>query len=405
MNGQDFENSNTTTSNSSPSRSEGTISNDRERMSRALGAAFLQHQVQQLERNLDDMTFRRDVVTYPNPQIPRENSNHSIKSGRPNKFDDRSKQPTGSSKTSRQMNLPSSQASSKQERKPLPIMVIDTSLLIFGLPVLKRWKAEGKYRIVIPLDVISTLDQLKTYPRPIRGLVRDATEWLDHQFQKNLQTHHHHNDTFIKKFSPQITGQESSWDELKANFIPPPIEIISIKELINDEGQEEMIERALESHDMPRRLRSILQCTLWQQKNIEKVEPSNTCTLFVFVPPENMLNSIHSDKLTSTGISLAIPSSSSTHNPNPSSPTIDHEILRSGTHMLEWAPRFSINVQHLNQRDLNEAVTWLRQATEKRNRVKQSVTDRSSNPVNATPTDSRDNGRGSGSTDKRLFVW
>jgi hypothetical protein len=90
-------------------------------MSRALGAAFLQHKVQQLERNLDDLSFRRD--------LHHPSRGHSKKKTHPVAY------PTSSPSTS-----------------PPPIKVIDTSMLIHALPILKKWVRQAKFTIVIPLD-------------------------------------------------------------------------------------------------------------------------------------------------------------------------------------------------------------------------------------------------------------
>lgn len=94
------------------------ITPDREKMSRALGAAFLQHKVQQLERNLDDLSFRRDI--HP---------------------------PDSRRSQSKKKTLPTACSPS-----PPPIKLIDTSMLIHALPILKKWVRQAKFRIVIPLD-------------------------------------------------------------------------------------------------------------------------------------------------------------------------------------------------------------------------------------------------------------
>lgn len=379
MNGQDIEPDNS--NNKTSPKPNGKTSDERERMSRALGAAFLQHQVQQLERNLDDMSFRRDIYQAPHP---RNQSSRTRQADSPRKIkmnSNTSQNPAGSSSFSR------------QERGPTQIKIIDTSILIFALPVLKRWKAEGKYRIVIPLDVISTLDLLKTYPRPIRGLVRDATDWLDYQFQKQPASR----GKASQGFSPQVTGEECSWDQLRNGFIPPPMDVISVPEIIDEENT---TPRALDSKDMPRRLRSVLQCAHWQQSR-ETGEPYH-CTLAVFVPPETNTPTKPETTSTSNGTSAQHPTSQN-HAPVPGA---DPQMDRSGALMLEWAPRFGIEVEQITKRDLTEAVSWIRQESEKRiARNKQSSFQRQSNPNNSSQYQNSPRGGGSGTTDKRLFVW
>ncbi|KAH9809707.1 hypothetical protein DFH28DRAFT_1065924 [Melampsora americana] len=382
MNGQDTETANSKDKDQSHPKTNGKTSDERERMSRALGAAFLQHQVQQLERNLDDMSFRRDIYQAPHP---RHHSSRTKQADSPRKIkmkSDNSQNPSGSSSFTR------------QEKGPTQIKIIDTSILIFALPVLKRWKAEGKYRIVIPLDVISTLDLLKTYPRPIRGLVRDATDWLDNQFQKLPASR----GKGPQAFSPQVTGEECSWDQLRKCFIPPPMDIISVIENIDEENT---TKRALESKDMPRRLRSVLQCAHWQQSQ-ETGEPYH-CTLAVFIPPETN-TSTKSDTTSISNSTTAQHPISQNHGPVPGA---DPQMDRSGALMLEWAPRFGIEVEQITKRDLTEASSWIRHESEKRiARNKQSSFQRQSNPNNSSQyQNSPRGGGGSGTTDKRLFVW
>ncbi|WAR58056.1 hypothetical protein PtB15_5B288 [Puccinia triticina] len=256
---------------------------DREKMSRALGAAFLQHKVQQLERNLDDLSFRRDLHQPP----PRTQHSHQTKSSHPNRNQSKKKtllQPVSSTDPT-----PSSSDSST----PVPIKLIDTSMLIHALPILKKWVREAKYKIVIPLDVVSELDFLKTSPPPIHGLVREATCWLDKQFQtssKQSSTDSAHKACFV----PQRTGNESGWEELSQRFIAPPLEVASIafiKELSEDEERERLREgeqeqdppidyRPLISTDLPREHRSLLQCALYYQLHAQSDQETELVIFF-----------------------------------------------------------------------------------------------------------------------------
>lgn len=232
------------------------------------------------------------------------------------------------------------------------------------------------------LTVISTLDQLKTYPRPIRGLVREATDWLDVQFQKLGPARDGH----LKRFSPQVTGEECRWEELEVSFDPPPIALVTITDDIDEDTT---TQRPLASTDLPRRLRSVLQCLHWQKSH--PPESAHSCALAIFVPPDQTKTLTRAEgQPTNTTATAA--------------PNMELEMTRSGAHMLEWAPRFGLKVHQITRADVTEALAWIRVENERRvARTKQAAVPTRPAQTNSSP--SRPNGRGSGSTDKRLFVW
>ncbi|GAA5947001.1 hypothetical protein JCM10213_007270, partial [Rhodosporidiobolus nylandii] len=91
----------------------------RQRLSRTLGAAFLAHRVSELEASVDKLTFSRD------PRL----AGSGGRGGRGGR---------GGAIGTRQ---------GKRE-----IRVVDASVLIHALPVLKRWVREDTYQIVVPLS-------------------------------------------------------------------------------------------------------------------------------------------------------------------------------------------------------------------------------------------------------------
>jgi hypothetical protein len=103
----------------------------RERLSKAMGAAFLSHQVAQLERSVDSITFSRDSRLYdPDSGGGRSGRGRGGSAGRGGK--------AGSG---------NGRGGGKRETR-----VVDASALVHALPVLKRWVREDAYQLVVPLQ-------------------------------------------------------------------------------------------------------------------------------------------------------------------------------------------------------------------------------------------------------------
>lgn len=127
-------------------------------MSRALGAAFLSHQVEQLEKSVNNRTpgtanrkdrrvphsdqdGRNSSEKYHNPQ---GTATYRRVSGSPPKqrIDDRPVRESPGQKQRR-----------GQDTKDADIVVLDTSVLIHALGQLKKWSRDGREEIVIvPLE-------------------------------------------------------------------------------------------------------------------------------------------------------------------------------------------------------------------------------------------------------------
>lgn len=86
-----------------------------------MGAAFLAHQVNELERSVDSIAFSRDSRHY-------NTSNQ-----------DRSKAGTSASGT-------------RGGRGKRETRIVDVSVLVHALPVLKRWIREDTYLLIVPLE-------------------------------------------------------------------------------------------------------------------------------------------------------------------------------------------------------------------------------------------------------------
>ncbi|POW18995.1 hypothetical protein PSHT_05179 [Puccinia striiformis] len=373
------------------------ITPDREKMSRALGAAFLQHKVQQLEQNLDNLSFKRDLH-YPPPTRNLHQSAHPQNNSNRNQ---------SKKKTSVQSDPTTSIPSA-----PPPIKVIDTSMLIHALPILKKWVREAKYKIVIPLDVVSELDFLKTSSPPIHGLVREATSWLDRQFQSSSRQPQASHKQGQACLIAQQTGDESSWEELSKQFIPPPLEVASIpfiKELTSQDGEEEeepeLDYRTLISTDLPDQYRSLLQCALYYQLHSL---PNQDSELVMFISEKAIMR----------------PTSKPSHHYQSRSDSEwksddkvprenqDEEQIDKSVELMEWAHTFKVKILKLGSKDLSQAKQWIRNYNQ--NVQQQQSTHASLRNTNSTVNSisPSSNGRqsapqpsSSSTPGKRLFVW
>ncbi|CDO76532.1 hypothetical protein BN946_scf184399.g2 [Trametes cinnabarina] len=155
-------------------------------MSRALGAAFLNHQVEQLEKTVHtggNWRGRRSPETWrggaeakrafsgpgPNPKIIKrrgEDGEAAAKGPRAEGEDRRSDDGKG--------------------HKDADIVVIDASVLVNGLYHLKKWCRDGREEVVIvPLEALNTLDLLKKGTSALAQRARAASRILEAQVGAN----------------------------------------------------------------------------------------------------------------------------------------------------------------------------------------------------------------------------
>lgn len=131
---------------------------DKTTMSRALGAAFLNHQVEQLEKSVNNRTS--GTTNWRDRRVP-----HSDQGGRnsPEKHRNSpgaltSRRVSGSPPKQRIDDRPFKNSSDKrqkhgQENKDADVIILDASVLIHALGQLKKWSREGREEIIIvPLE-------------------------------------------------------------------------------------------------------------------------------------------------------------------------------------------------------------------------------------------------------------
>jgi hypothetical protein len=104
-----------------------------------MGAAFLQHRVQELEQSVETLSFKRDPRLF-DPNAP----NPSFRGGRG----------SGGRGQGRPRGGKAAVAHAQPERRPkdTPRRLVDVSALVHGLPVIKEWVREGACQVIVPLD-------------------------------------------------------------------------------------------------------------------------------------------------------------------------------------------------------------------------------------------------------------
>ncbi|KAF7293149.1 PINc domain-containing protein [Mycena chlorophos] len=161
---------------------------DKKAMSRALGAAFLNHQVEQLEKQSAASQNWRSS----SPKQQRGGQQMAFpasKGGSPRKKNAAGVLTMPNPKTTNmapavaRLSL-EDEAAAKE--KDADVVVVDSSVLVHALHQVKRWCREGREEIVIvPLEALNTLDLLKKGTSPIAQRARAASRILEAQVGSN----------------------------------------------------------------------------------------------------------------------------------------------------------------------------------------------------------------------------
>ena len=94
----------------------------RERQQKAMGAAFLAHQVDKLEKSVDSLSFDRSQALY-NPNGPRGHGGAH-----------------------------SGQSSAQHRKLQLkPVYILDASVMVHALPLVKLWVRQDQHKLIVPL--------------------------------------------------------------------------------------------------------------------------------------------------------------------------------------------------------------------------------------------------------------
>jgi len=196
-----------------------------------LGAAFLSHQVEQLEKSVNNRT--PGTANWRDRRVP-----HSDQGGMSSS--EKHHNPSGALSSRRVSGSPPKQriddrplkvpSDRKQKRgqdtRDADIIVLDASVLIHALGQLKKWSRDGREEIIIiplegewqarllflkfdPPSVLNTLDLLKKGTSPLSQRARAASRVLEAQVGTNPRIRVQQDDGFV------------SWEAISFNTNPP----------------------------------------------------------------------------------------------------------------------------------------------------------------------------------------
>ncbi|KAN0063233.1 hypothetical protein ACQY0O_004397 [Thecaphora frezii] len=150
------------------------------RLSKAMGAMFLQDKVERLERDVQAAPFSRGMAR------SRSGPNHAHRLAQPSappfnpeggiRILTRSSTGPGMDRT---LTEPIAARPSSSRSQPNKVYLLDTSVLIYSLRSVHEWLKDPQVQIIIPLEAINNLDLLKKGHDPVNSAARKATRFLE----------------------------------------------------------------------------------------------------------------------------------------------------------------------------------------------------------------------------------
>ncbi|KAG1745036.1 uncharacterized protein EDB91DRAFT_1236452 [Suillus paluster] len=296
-------------------------------MSRALGAAFLSHQVEQLEKSVTrgpasgNWRDRRQPQADPGHTNRRGIINHAPKQ-RPSPGNRSVKKPVTEAVPERErseVKVPKHRKSSEEARgdKDADIVVVDASVLVHALHQVKKWCRDGRDEIVIvPLEALNTLDLLKKGTSPLAQRARSASRILEAQVGTNPRIRVQRDDAFVP------------WDR------------IDFKDLPLDDDKDKPTSQPLHLSGSPEWVRRMICCARWEVDHVAETLASTSDKLKVVLA---VLSS--SAAPAQVGRTETTPEvSSPVPLPAPSPHTHKYEPRSAGLLIGHWATRAGITI-------------------------------------------------------------
>ncbi|KAH9927673.1 uncharacterized protein B0H18DRAFT_932429 [Fomitopsis serialis] len=185
-----------------------TIASNKMAMSRALGAAFLNHQVQQLEKTVSDVG--PGGANWRDRRTPKHFDRQGHNDGkRPRGAPTKPAWKRDGESTEIDSDETGRQGGGKVE-KDADVIVVDASVLVHAINQVKKWCREGREEIVIvPLEALNTLDLLKKGMSSLAQRARAASRILEAQVGTNPRIRVQRDDAFVL------------WDGVFDKQVPP----------------------------------------------------------------------------------------------------------------------------------------------------------------------------------------
>ncbi|KAB5591197.1 hypothetical protein CTheo_5371 [Ceratobasidium theobromae] len=181
------------------------IDKNRTSMSRALGAAFLSHQVAELERTNQQRSrtprsrggrsggMRRAERDDYDPDFDRARAKAAFGIH----TDESWRRPQSSDDTASESTSPPRQTLILDRPPRADVIVVDASVLIHALGAVQRWCHNGHTEVVIPLEALNTLDILKSGTNQVAARSRAASRLLEEEVGNNPRIRVQRDDAFV----------------------------------------------------------------------------------------------------------------------------------------------------------------------------------------------------------------
>lgn len=321
-------------------------------MSRALGAAFLNHQVEQLEKSVSNVNpgnwrDRRQTQTehaHPNGRAVVDRAPKRLpnaQGGKPL----RKKAGEAAEKAQERNEIRSRPRLSEEPRKgekDADIVVVDSSVLVNALYQVKKWCRDGREEIVIvPLEgahtyylimllqlnlsaALNTLDLLKKGTSPLAQRARAASRILEAQVGTNSRIRVQRDDAFVL------------WDN------------ITFKDPAGDVNKDKSVAPFSNQGNAPEWVRRTVCCARWEtdnadasgedQKNAGSQSPKVVLAVLASTP--QISDQAHQSKRSDGTIDISSP----VPLPAPSPHANKYEPRTAGTLVHQWAARAGISM-------------------------------------------------------------
>ncbi|KAG5653674.1 hypothetical protein H0H81_011426 [Sphagnurus paluster] len=304
-----------------------TVSPNKLAMSRALGAAFLNHQVEQLEKSVNGPASgnwrRRQVSPTVGNILPPANGGGrrppmapgiKVASREDSQSVRKARAPQGGGMP---RSVPQERRRSSEEekddrksRKDADVVVVDASVLVHALYKLKKWCREGREEVIIvPLEALNTLDLLKKGTSALAQRARAASRVLEAQVGTNPRIRVQQDEAFVLWDS--IEFKDNSDSSAAAPQLP---------------------------YTSPEWVRRTICCAQWEVEHAKGPNPQTIpkVTLAVLAPGPEPPAAGADFKPSSSPTPVPLPA--------PNAHANKHEPRSSGTLVAHWAARARISM-------------------------------------------------------------
>ncbi|KAF5378076.1 hypothetical protein D9615_007516 [Tricholomella constricta] len=352
-------------------------------MSRALGAAFLNHQVEQLEKSVSapngpasgNWRRRQAAPAATQVSLPFPNGNTKRPPMAPG-IKVASRRPGEESQAARKGRAPGREQgggvprthpqeaggggrrrSSDEERedrkapKDADVVVVDASVLVHALYQLKKWCRDGREEVIIvPLEALNTLDLLKKGTSPLAQRARAASRVLEAQVGTNPRIRVQQDDAFVL------------WDQIEFKDALDPSEPTRTPPVLVPSASASAPAPAHTTS--PEWVRRTICCAQWEVEHTTeaaargsknpppptstpsktKLKPKPKVVLAVLAPTPDLSGTFGDLKLSSSSFSspTSTPAAAPVPLPAPHVHANKHEPRTSGTLVAHWAGRARI---------------------------------------------------------------